>query len=105
MAGGRLTREAVLKIVADDGDAALKIDRIKEKADELRALHPELKLKSDTAETAAKLKIFKAQLDLATRDKTVHIEVKTGKLGKLGMLPEKGLGALLCAGGAEARDA
>ena len=96
MAGGRLTKEALLKIVTDDGDAVEKLDKIGLKADELRAQFPEYKIKIDAAEASAKLKIFRAQLDLATRDKTVNIEVKEG--GTFKRLLEGGLGKLLGGG-------
>src|SRR5260370_41139774 len=86
MAGGRLTREALLKIVTDDGDTELKLDKIKAKADELRRLHPELKVRIDTAEASAKLKLFRADLLAATRDATVTVNERAGKYGLLGKL-------------------
>src|SRR5260370_42663132 len=86
MAGGRLTREALLKIVADDGDTELKLDKIKAKADELRRLHPELKVRIATAEASAKPKLFRPDLLAATRDATVTVNQRGGKYGRLGKL-------------------
>jgi cell division septum initiation protein DivIVA len=66
----------MLKVVSDDGDAEEKLDRITAKADQLRAEHPALKIRIDTAEATAKMAVFRDELKAATRTATEEIKVK-----------------------------
>ena len=59
---GTLVRSVMLKITADDGDAALKLDAIAAKAEELKALHPDLSPRIDTAEAQAKMAVLRDEL-------------------------------------------
>jgi hypothetical protein len=62
MANGTLVRKVMLQIDADDGDTEAKLDRITEKADELKKLHPELSVKIDSAAASAKLGVLRQEL-------------------------------------------
>ena len=57
-----LVRSVKLKLTADDGDTEAKLDSIAAKAEELARLHPELKVKIDSAAASAKLAVLRKEL-------------------------------------------
>ncbi len=57
-----LVKSVMLKIVADDGDTEAKLDRITARAGELGRLHPDIKVKIDTAAAGAKLAVLRKEL-------------------------------------------
>ena len=65
---GTTVKRVMLKIVADDGDTEVKLDRISEKAGELGRLHPELKVRIDSRAATAKVEVLRRELAAAARD-------------------------------------
>jgi hypothetical protein len=57
-----LVKSVMLKIVANDGDSEAKLDKITAKAEELSRLHPDLKVKVDSASASAKLSVLRKEL-------------------------------------------
>jgi TP901 family phage tail tape measure protein len=60
--GGTLVRRVLLQLDADDGETEEKLDRITEKADRLKEMHPELAVRIDTAAASAKLGVLRQEL-------------------------------------------
>lgn len=65
---GSLVKKVMLKIVADDGDSEAKLDKISAKAGELARLHPDLKVKVDSAAASAKLAVLRRELKDTSKD-------------------------------------
>src|ERR1039458_7681083 len=59
---GTLVKSVMLKIVAQPGDTEAKLDEITRKADELGRLHPDIKVKIDSAAASAKLAVLRKDL-------------------------------------------
>jgi hypothetical protein len=76
-----LVRKVMLQIAADDGDTEEKLDKISQKADELAAKHPELKVKIDSAAASAKLAVLRRELK-DTGDDSVDAKTRLGALGQ-----------------------
>lgn len=82
-----LVKEVLLKIVASDADAKLKIDAIAAKAEELKAEHPELVMRINTAEASAKLAVLRDQLKatgVAAAEAGTEASVAGDKMGAAG---------------------
>jgi hypothetical protein len=77
-----MVKKVMLKIVADDGDSEAKLDKITAKADELGRLHPDIKVRIDTAAAGAKLAVLKHEL----KDAASAADEKSGLASKLGLL-------------------
>ena len=93
---GNLVKRVMLKIVADDGDTEAKLDRISEKADELAAKHPDLKVKVDSAAASAKLMVLrremKATADDANRGLHFNVSGILPAIGEMSMFQKVMLG-------------
>src|ERR1017187_879175 len=59
---GTLVKSVMLKIVSNDGDTEAKLDLITKKANELGRLHPDIKVKVDSAAASAKLAVLRKEL-------------------------------------------
>jgi hypothetical protein len=75
-----LVKSVMLKIVANDGDTESKLDLISKKADELGRLHPDIKVKVDSAAASAKLAVLKREL----KDTGDQSDDTRGRFGALG---------------------
>jgi hypothetical protein len=64
---GTLVKSVMLKIVSNDGDTESKLDLITKKADELGRLHPDIKVKIDSAAASAKLGVLRQELKDTTK--------------------------------------
>ena len=62
--------------VKGDRESKAKLDDISARAESLKKAFPEYKLKIDSAAAAERLKVFRAQLAEATRDRTANVKVK-----------------------------
>jgi hypothetical protein len=62
--------------VKGDTESKAKLDAITKKAEDLKRAFPEYKLKIDSAAASEKLRLFKAQLAEATKDRTANVKVK-----------------------------
>jgi cell wall-associated NlpC family hydrolase len=62
--------------VKGDAGAKAKLDDITKRAEALKKTFPSFALKIDSAAASAKLKVFRGELDAATRDRTENIKVK-----------------------------
>jgi hypothetical protein len=65
---GNLVKSVMLKIVTSDGDSQARLDAITAKADELGRLHPDIKVRIDTAAASAKVSVLRAELKAASSD-------------------------------------
>jgi hypothetical protein len=83
--------------VRGDADSKARLDAISARAEELKKTFPEFTAKIDTAAASEKLKVFRAQLDVAAKDKTVNVKVKVdqSELAKLGKSMQSGGPGLL----------
>src|ERR1017187_3593237 len=59
---GTLVKSVMLKIVSNDGETEAKLDLITKKANELGRLHPDIKVKVDSAAASAKLAVLRKEL-------------------------------------------
>jgi hypothetical protein len=62
--------------VKGDRESKAKLDDISKRAEELRKAFPEYKLKINSAAASERLKVFRAQLAEATKDRTATVKVK-----------------------------
>lgn len=62
--------------VKGDRESKAKLDDITKRAEELKKAFPEYKLKIDSAAAAERLKVFRAQLAEATKDRTANVKIK-----------------------------
>jgi hypothetical protein len=83
---GTLVRQVLLKISADDGDTEVKLERIKEKADELARDNPELKVRIDTAAASAKMAVLRQELKSTADAMKADMAGAGGPSGLLGRL-------------------
>jgi phage-related protein len=59
---GTLVKRVMLKITADDGDTEAKLGKIHAEAQRLGEMHPELKVRLDSAEATAKMAVLRKDL-------------------------------------------
>ena len=84
---GNLVKSVMLKIVASDGDAEAKLDRIAAKGEELKRLHPDLAVKVDTGVASAKLAVLRREL----KDTGSQAQATESRFGALGQALNLGL--------------
>lgn len=110
-----MIKRAILQIAAEDGDTEAKIDKIKAKAEELGALHPEIKPRIEAAAASAQVAVIRAELKDLSKPVDVPVRAKLdtssagGGFGAMGYLITTGvalalagLPAIAAAGGAAA---
>ncbi len=84
---GNLVKSVMLKIVASDGDAEAKLEKISAEADRLAAKHPDLKVRIDTGAASAKMAVLRSELKASARD----AENSQSRFGALGQAINIGL--------------
>jgi hypothetical protein len=85
---GTLTRSVLLKIRSDDGDTQEKLDEITAKADRLKELNPDIKVRVETAEASAKMALLRDELKATAKNAKVTVDENGGssKGGLIGRL-------------------